>query len=415
MTHLLVISGGRLMPPTIRRIRPDVRVSIICRNRLLPKVIDPEQAPYLISVPDDAPPATWADLAEAVHRVDPFDRVVAFSETDQDKAPVIAARLNLPGSHPAATVACVYDKALMRRTLAAAGLDETPGRIVSGPDEVYAFARQYGYPLILKPNQATASIGVSRIDGDRDVAAAFQWSADVDEPIDPTLLVERFLDGPEFSVECVSEHGEHLVVAVTEKARDTRHFVESGHVLPAPVSTEVSDRIADYVRRCLDALGVRCGPTHSEIILTTDGPVMVETHVRLAGDEIPQLIQDAFGVDLYEVWARQAVGESVLADLRATLAGREPRVAGIRFLTPKAAGTLREVVGLDEARDVTFVTEVSPSKGAGQPVSVEIRGSFDRCGFVRGVAPNAQALSAALDEAAARIRFVVECPGGASP
>ena len=51
--------------------------------------------------------------------------------------------------------------------------------------------------------------------------------------------------------------------------------------------------------------------SHTEVIVTAEGPRIVGTHVRLGGDSIPELIQLVSGVDLEELWIRQTLGESV--------------------------------------------------------------------------------------------------------
>jgi L-amino acid ligase len=45
--------------------------------------------------------------------------------------------------------------------------------------------------------------------------------------------------------------------------------------------------VRDYVLRVLDAIDLRWGPTHTEVILTHDGPRLVEVGARLAGSISP--------------------------------------------------------------------------------------------------------------------------------
>lgn len=413
MRHVLVVSGGGAMTPLLRQLPGGVRASVICRNRLVPKVAEPQRAPYLISVPDTAPAETWACLAQAIHKVDPIDHVVSFSETDQDKAPAIAGRLGLNAVHSSETIGNVYDKFRMRQVLAGAGIDQTRSDLVSDLDDVRSFAAEHGYPVILKPRTGTASLGVSLIRSPDELEAAFAWAFASDEPWNGELIVEQFLDGPEFSVECFSEDGAHVVMAVTQKSTGSVHFVESGHVLPAPIPGELRRRLGDYVLAALTALGVRSGPTHSEVILTEGGPAMVETHVRLGGDEIPELICDVFGLNARMLWARQASGEHVLPEIRKALRADPAACAGVRFLMPPRAGRLAAVSGLAEARDLDGVVAVRQLKRAGEPLCAEARGSFDRCALVRAVGKDAPSVIEVLDQACARLAISVEQDGHA--
>jgi biotin carboxylase len=417
MRHVLVVGAGGLMPPLLRQLPGGIRVSAICANRLVAKIMEPQNAPYLIGIPAEAPAATWSDLAAAVHRIEPVDHVVSFGETDQDKVPVIAERLGLRAVHSAQTLANIYDKFRMRQVLAAASLDDTFSSPVISPDDVRSFASACGYPVILKPRMATASIGVSLIAGPDDLAPAYSWVFGSDEPWNGKLVAEKFLRGSEYSVECFSEDGEHSAVAVTEKNRGSVHFVESGHLLPAPVPEETRRRLGSFVMASLTALGVRAGPTHSEVIVTESGPRMVETHVRLGGDEIPELISDAFQLDLRLLWVRQVRGERVLDEVRAALAAGPVACAGVRFVMPSAAGRLVAVSGLAQAGEIAGVADVRQLKSAGDDICAEARGSFDRCALVRAVGRDASAVIAALDDACSRLAIVLdhEAPAGELP
>lgn len=172
------------------------------------------------------------------------------------------------------------------------------------------------------------------------------------------MLAERFHEGPQFSVEAFSENAEHQVVAVTRKFSDPEHFVELGHVVPAELAPGQVESVHHTVGALLDALGVASGATHTEVVLTKDGPRVIETHLRMGGDEIPVLVREATGVDLGDFLARQASGESVLPELRAALAAGRLRSAAIWFAAAPSQGVITEIRGLDEARRTAGVDEV---------------------------------------------------------
>ncbi len=212
------------------------------------------------------------------------------------------------------------------------------------------------------------------------------------------VLVERFHEGPQFSVEAFSEYGEHQIVAVTRKFSDPANFVELGHVAPAALAAEQEERIHTYVTSVLDAVGVEFGATHTEIVLTPTGPRVIETHVRMGGDEIPALTLDATGVDLAECVVRQTVGEKVLPGIRAVLAEERPaRCSAIWFAAAPVAGVLTDVSGVDDARKVDGVTDVQLLVRPGGAVTV-LESSDSRVAYARAVGDTAeQALDAARE------------------
>jgi phosphoribosylamine-glycine ligase len=218
-------------------------------------------------------------------------------------------------------------------------------------------------------------------------------------------LVERLLPGPQISVEAISEDGEHVVAGVTAKSSSREHLVELGHVCPAPLDDDTVSAVHDLVARTLTALGVTFGVTHTEIVLTPEGPRIIETHVRYAGDRITSLVHDVTGIDLRECSARQALGQSVLGDVRAALRREPVGASAIWFTAPDAPGVLRAVEGLEEARDTASVTEVVPLLSVGDRTN-PLR-STDRGAYVRAVGPTSKEALDAATTAAARISFVL--------
>ncbi|MBX9394350.1 ATP-grasp domain-containing protein [Streptomyces sp. TRM72054] len=87
---------------------------------------------------------------------------------------------------------------------------------------------------MVKPVSGAGSAGVARVAHESELAAVFERASGIREGHSGAgVLVERFHEGPQFSVEAFSEHGERQVVAITRKFSDPVTFVEPGHVSPA--------------------------------------------------------------------------------------------------------------------------------------------------------------------------------------
>ncbi|MFJ5832325.1 ATP-grasp domain-containing protein [Streptomyces sp. NPDC093089] len=411
--HVLIVGGGREIPGLIRDAGgPDVVTTILCRMDFVPKIRKPGQHDRVLALRSDAPDAEWIALAAAVHERQPFTRVGTFGERDQDRAAAVAAALGLP-CHSPQTIAYVHDKDAMRRRLAELGVDETPGGRVADVAELRAFLAQHGTPCVVKPVQGAGSFGVSVVRSVDEAEAAFaRAAADFEVIPDAGVLVERFHEGPQFSVEAFSEDGEHEILAVTRKFSDPVGFVELGHVVPAELSPEQTDAVHGYVRRLLDALDIAYGVTHTEVVLTAAGPRVIETHVRLAGDEIPYLVRDVTGVDLVDCVVRQTLGQPVLADIRKTLADpsvdRSPEA--IWFAVPQARGTLARIGGLDEAAARPGVVAAEALLGAGEVLG-DLDSSESRAAFVRARGADAAEAVERARQAVAALEFEVTVSG----
>ncbi|MET7368728.1 ATP-grasp domain-containing protein [Streptomyces sp. NPDC005566] len=369
--HVLIVGPGRDFPSRIRRAEPAARTTIICDITYIGRVREPGENARVICLHKKAPEQEWIDLAMAVHKVDPFTHIASFGESDQFPYAAIAQALGL-AAHSPHTVNLAHDKAAMRAWLRDKGIDSTPSAQVENLDELRAFVRQHGLPCIVKPVCNAGSVGVSKVTSESDLEHAFEWAGGNNPgPAGTGVLVEEFLDGPQFSVEAFSEYGEHEVVGVTRKYSDPVKFVELGHVSPADLPGEHRRDIETYVKRILASIGVCNGPTHTEIVLTGRGPRLIETHVRVGGDKIPDLTLDATGVDIDDCTVRQALGEQVLPKIRAALGApdRPTRASSIWFASIDTAGVLEAVIGTDKATTVPGVTEVSVLAQPGTTIS----------------------------------------------
>merc|ERR1712178_304479 len=91
---------------------------------------------------------------------------------------------------------------------------------------------------------------------------------------------------------------------------------EYARILPSTGPEQ--DMLIDYVWKALDALGIKHGPSHSEVIITTDGPCLVETGARMHGAKGPKLTELATGLGTHELVVDVAVnGARVFTDLHA--------------------------------------------------------------------------------------------------
>ncbi len=248
----------------------------------------------------------WSQLrpfAEAAYRAFGYRAAVSLTEPGLEPASRITDLLGLTGN-PLTVSRLLRDKWAMRQHLSRTGGPTVAAAQVSTMEELVRFGKQCGYPLILKPRDGTASVGVFRIDGLYAVPAVWhkvealrRVQADLLCPLD-VLIAEEFVDGPEYSVETFSFAGRHVVVAVTEKVTAGENFTEVGHALPARLDPADEMSIVKCVTGFLDAVGLRHGPAHTEVRTGTRGPRVIESHNRVGGGRICEMVDTAFGIDL---------------------------------------------------------------------------------------------------------------------
>jgi hypothetical protein len=101
------------------------------------------------------------------------------------------------------------------------------------------------------------------------------------------VLVQELLEGPEYVVDTVSHAGRHRVAAFWRYHRPTAGAGEGGVFYEAiellPYEGERQAALLAYAVRVLDALEIRYGPAHCELVWTAgSGPVLVEIGARLS-------------------------------------------------------------------------------------------------------------------------------------
>ena len=118
------------------------------------------------------------------------------------------------------------------------------------------------------------------------------------------------MEGAEVSVETLSINGECHVIQITDKmTTGAPYFVEMGHSQPSQLPKKTKEQISQVAIAANKAIGIKNGPSHTEIKVTKDGPKIVELGARLGGDNITTTFDTSFyRVDMVEDCINIALG-----------------------------------------------------------------------------------------------------------
>lgn len=312
----------------------------------------------------------------------------------------VAAALAMPGPPPDA-VAGTRDKGEQRRRLVEAGVAVPAHVVARDPDEAAAAARIVGLPAVVKPVTGSGSIGVRMCvtAGETATHAAALLATARNErggPVPRRVLVEELVVGPELSVEVFAGRA----VGITAKhLGPPPAFVEVGHDHPADLSAPARGRVEETALAAVAGLDLTSGPAHVELRLAARGPVVIEVNARLAGGMIPRLVQMATGTDLVAATVRSACG------LDASVGPFRARAASIRFLCTPGDGELVGLAGVETARSLPGVVDVT-HRPAGTTVAQT--GDFrERIAHVIGAGTDTAASAAAADAGLAALHAEV--------
>lgn len=169
---------------------------------------------------------------------------------------------------------------------------------------------ELSYPVIVKPIDRSGSRGIFKVHHKEELQnAILQAEA---QGFIKNALIEEFVEGTEYSIECVSYKGKHHFLAITRKyTNGSPRFVETGHLEPASVSKEILKKVRETVFHALDSLHIKNGASHSEVKIDDMGNIkIIEIGSRMGGDFIGStLVYHSTGVDFVRAVIQIALGE----------------------------------------------------------------------------------------------------------
>ena len=372
-------------------------------------------ATRILALPPDG--ASWDAVLGQVHQTDPFDAVLCLQDLRLVEAARVARALGLAQVAPAAARLC-RDKAAVRARLAEAGIAQHPFvRVDPGPDageRLIAAISRIGLPAIIKPVDGFGSQHVFALRNAADLAIAHSLADLVAQgPGDyglgnaagGALLVERLIAGPIMACDVLRARGRQSLLGVTAKIMmPPPSFAIRGGTFTTHCGQFAA--LDAWVGRVLDAVGFDCGAAHVELVMTGDGPQLIEVNPRLVGARIARQIDAALGrpvhADLIDLYLTGA-----LPPLATT-----PRHAAARWALAAEPGVLGAIdwpVCYDPAL-IGIVPNARPGDGVRPALD-----NADRLAMVITAGTDRAAIEALaermVDGARVRMRVPVSCTG----
>lgn len=248
-----------------------------------------------------------AEFAEGLRRFQPAC-VIAGAESGVELADALAAILTPGLANVPALSAARRHKARMGEAVAAAGLPHIRQICTDDLADVEEWVERNGLsssPLVLKPPKSAGTDGVVKVEAGgnwRERFVSMLGRRNKMGGVDDQILVQEYASGDEYVVDSFSHNGRHTVTDLCryKKPSSAGNFAIYEHMDFLPPEGDVQEELVSYAFGVLDALGIRFGPAHMEVMMTADGPRMIETGARM------------HGVIDYPEFCRLATGESQL-------------------------------------------------------------------------------------------------------
>lgn len=367
MKKILIIGASILQLPAIKRAK---------ELGYYVGVIDYDPNAVGISFADEYFNVSTIDIDGVVKTAEEFnpDGIMTLA-TDMPMRSIAAAceKLGLCGISYDTSIKAT-DKGEMIKSFEKNGVEHPWYFILSAPEQLDIVLDKIEYPCISKPIDNSGSRGVMLIHNEQELRQAVFYSSSKGRS--GGVIVEEYMRGPEVSVEIIVIEGLPHVLNVTDKlTTGAPHFVEMGHSQPSRLPQKDIDKIKDLACRAVLAVGIKNGPAHVEIILTDNGPKMVELGARMGGDCITtHLVPLSTGIDMIEATIRIACGE------KPDIENKTNKGSAIRYFDVPN-GVITSIEGVEEAENIDGVRQISFVKNLGDTVG-DIGSSTDRVGFV---------------------------------
>ncbi|MEI2777923.1 MAG: ATPase [Tetrasphaera sp.] len=341
-----------------------------------------------------------AQLTEAVRWAQSqmwVDRLEATVEAHTMAAAQVREATGIPGTSVRATWLC-RDKPSMKDALRQAGVPTAASTAAHTAEQVWAFARHTGYPLILKPRAGAGAAGTMRVDNDTELAAALSAHGAAE-----SIAVEEFVEGHEGFYDTICQDNQVVHDWVTHYYPNVLEAMRTRWISPQFVTTNrLADNafygeVAELGGRVIEALDIGTSATHMEWFYGPKGLRFSEIGARPPGVGAWDLYCAANDVDVYREWAH------VLAHGRPEHPMTRPYAAGLIALRPDGDGRITGYSGIEDvfARHGNWVLD-SHFPPVGQPTQ-GVEAGYMANAWVRMRHPDFDHLRGMLDDVGATV------------
>lgn len=371
MKRLLILAAGILQVPVIRRAH-EMGYYVIAADGN-PKAVGLQYADKAVC----ANITSEEEMLEIAQK-EKIDGVIhPCSEVAMNVMGRINDELHLSGvSRKQAVVAT--NKHLIREAFKQGGAPSPISILAKSAEDAWEQFRNFDCDGILKPSRNSGSRGISKVFKSVTSKDDFirNYEIALEESRDHSVLIEQFIEGPEFSVEVIVWNGNINVLTVTDKkTTEAPHFVELGHNQPSCFPEDTVAIIKDAAVKGVKTLGVDKCACHAEVKVMNGKAYLMEVGARMGGDFISTVLTRlSTGIDMVAAAIDCALG--IEPDL---IPKAEPQGVCIRYFCPKPGKLMN--ISNTEVLDNSHIYESEIYCKAGDEIP-EVTSSLCRSGHV---------------------------------
>lgn len=400
---LLVIGGGIESIPGITKAK-EMGLKVVVTD-MSPDAPALHYADYTLSCSTYDVSKTMLAVRKFIQENGLISGVISFAADVPKTVSRIAEELNLK-CHPFEAAILSSNKELMNERFVESGIPTAKYSRVKSLMELDGKVREFGFPVIVKPVDGRGSRGVLLLRSQEDfkeVIHSFEHTKF------DYLLIEEYLEGPQFSTEALVIGGEYYPIGFSDRnysllERFAPYVIENGGDMPTFLEPHLKRQVENLAIEAGKSLGARDGIIKGDMVLTKTGPKVIEIALRLSGgffssDQIPLNT----GVDLVRYSILSCIGEDF--DKNELLPSKDLGVA-IRYFFPPA-GVIDKIIFDESLVEKEFVKRFELFVKPGD-IILDYTDHTKRAGFVLTTGKSKQEAISNAQEIVANIKFIMK-------
>ncbi|OEW30112.1 hypothetical protein AJ878_07410 [Campylobacter jejuni] len=307
--HFFIIGGGDLQADLVLHAKKD----------FITHVFDYNENCFCKDLADYFHPISIADKEKILKLAIKFNIVgIATAATELGNLTVcyIGEKLNL-GTNSYECAKNTTDKSLMKKVFERNNINHAKYFILKDEKDLEQIAN---FPVVVKPSDRSAGRGVVKVFDKENLKKYFYKAKDFS--YNKIVLAEEVLKGRQFSVETISSHGKHQIIAITEEylreGEFANDFLETQHLIPARVNHFEKQLIESEIIKVLNAFKINFGASHIEVKFETNGGggfkkcklSVIEIATRLGGWR-DVLAYHSYGIDYLQLLIQSSLKQEL--------------------------------------------------------------------------------------------------------
>lgn len=332
-----------------------------------------------------------------------IDGIIPSVDAGVRTAAYVARVLNIPGISENAAILGT-DKTEMRKRIKEQGIPVPEFYIARTFSDYLESIQKFESKCIVKAADSSGSRGIYLIEditNFNDIKYAYDYCLQFSST--GQLLVEEFMEGLEICVETLNANGICYPIQITDEMhKEPPFFTDCGYSQPTILDDDMKKRIMKIAIDANLAIENYQGSSCTEMIVTKNGPKIVEIGVRLAGDFMTtKMVPLSCGVDMPGNVVKIALGQEI------NIIPTKEKGSCVKYFMKERVGKIKQIIGIEQAYKIPGVVTVGILKGIGDEATL-LRKSSDRLGYVITQGETNQEAVNIAEKALECIDFIVE-------